>query len=80
MKSDKKIVLTDKEKIILSRIYKLDRQICVYVKNRPNESTNNLLAKTDFIKKANLLYKEASERVIEISKKNTKYTHNLVKL
>ena len=81
MKNEKKkIILTDQEKIILSRIYKLDRQIAIYIKNRPNESTNKLLAKTDFIKKANALYKEASKQVITISIKNTRHTHNLVDL
>ncbi len=79
-REEKKIILTDKEKIILSRIYKLDRQIDTYIKNRPMESTNKLLEKTDFIKKANELYKEASKRIVEISKKNTKYTHNLVNI
>ena len=81
MKKDvKKVILTDQEKIILKRIYKLDHQIEVYIQNRSNESTNKLLAKTDFIKRANDLYKEASKRVIDISIKRTKYTHNLVNL
>ena len=80
MRKEKRITLTDQEKILLSRIYKLDRQIMVYLKNRPNESTNELLAKTDFIKKANELYKGASLKVKEISSENTRYVYRLINI
>ena len=79
-KRENKVILADKEKILLSRIYKLDRQITVYLKNRPNESTNKLLEKTDFIKKANELYKEATPRVRDISSENTKYVYHLANI
>ena len=80
MRKERRITLTDKEKILLSRIYKLDRQIMVYLRNRPNESTNKLLEKTDFIKKANELYKEATTNVKEISNENTKYVYHLANI
>ena len=71
-------VLPDKDRILLSRIYKLDRQIETYMKNHENMSMNKLLPKTDFIKKANNLYQEMNENIIKISLKKTKYTQNLV--
>ena len=71
-------VLPDKDRILLSRIYKLDRQIETYMKNHEDMSMNKLLPKTDFIKKANNLYKEMNENIIKISLKKTKYTQNLV--
>jgi hypothetical protein len=70
--------LCDSEKIMLSRIYKLDRQIGAYMLHHKNMSMNKLLPTTDFIKKANLLYRQMSKKLIEISLKQTKYTHNLV--
>lgn len=71
-------VLPDKDRILLSRIYKLDRQIETYMKNHENMSMNKLLPKTDFIKKANNLYQEMNEDIIKISLKKTKYAQNLV--
>ena len=71
-------VLPDKDRILLSRIYKLDRQIETYMKTHEDMSMNKLLAKTDFIKKANNLYQEMNENIIKISLKKTKYTQNLV--
>ena len=71
-------VLPDKDRILLSRIYKLDRQIETYMKNHEDMSMNKLLPKTDFIKKANNLYQEMNENIIKISLKKTKYTQNLV--
>ena len=52
-----KYKLNDQEKILLSRIYKLDKQIETYIKNHKNEDMNKLIPKTDFIKKSNELYK-----------------------
>ena len=72
--------LTDKEKILLSRIYKLDRQIDTFMRNHQSFSMNKLLPQTDFIKKANNLYQEMNENIIKISLKKTKYTQNLVDL
>ena len=74
----KREILGDSEKIMLSRIYKLDRQIEAYMLHHKNMSMNKLLPTTDFIKKANLLYGQMSKKLIEISLKQTKYTHNLV--
>ena len=71
-------VLPDKDRILLSRIYKLDRQIETYMKNHEDMSMNKLLPKTDFIKKANNLYQEMNENIIKISLNKTKYTQNLV--
>ena len=71
-------VLPDKDRILLSRIYKLDRQIETYMKNHEDMSMNKLLPKTEFIKKANNLYQEMNENIIKISLKKTKYTQNLV--
>ena len=71
-------VLPDKDRILLSRIYKLDRQIETYMKNHEDMSMNKLLPKTYFIKKANNLYQEMNENIIKISLKKTKYTQNLV--
>ena len=71
-------VIPDKDRILLSRIYKLDRQIETYMKNHEDMSMNKLLPKTDFIKKANNLYQEMNENIIKISLKKTKYTQNLV--
>lgn len=71
-------ILDDQEKIMLSRIYKLDRQIGAYIIHHKDMSMNKLLPKTDFIKKANMLYNEMSKKLIDISLKETKYTHNLV--
>ena len=71
-------VLPDKDRILLSRIYKLDRQIETYMKNHEDMSMNKLLPKTDFIKKANNFYQEMNENIIKISLKKTKYTQNLV--
>ena len=76
----KKNILNDQEKILLSRIYKLDRQIEAFYQHHNKESMNYLLPKTDFIKKANLLYQEMSKKLIDISLKETKYTHNLVNM
>ena len=72
--------LKDEEKILLSRVYKLDRQIQVYIKHHKNESMNKLLPQTDFIKKANLLYDEMSDKLIKVSVKNAKYFYNLVNM
>lgn len=74
----KKEVLTDNEKILLSRLYKLDRQIKAFMLHHKSMSMNKLLPSTDFIKKANLLYSEMSKKLINISLHETKYTHNLV--
>lgn len=74
----KKEILNDNEKIMLSRIYKLDRQIGAYMMHHKKMSMNKLLPTTDFIKKANLLYNEMDKKLIEISLKQTKYTQNLV--
>lgn len=74
----KRKILSDKERILLSRIYKLDRQIDTYIKNHPKMKTVEILSKTDFIKRANLLYEEMDQKLIEISLKQTKYTNNLV--
>lgn len=74
----KREILSDQEKILLSRIYKLDRQIGAFVIHHKNMSMNKLLPQTDFIKKANILYNEMSLKLINISLKETKYTHNLV--
>lgn len=74
----KKEFLSDRERILLSRIYKLDRQIDTYIKNHPNMKTIEIMSKTDFIKRANLLYEEMDQKLIEISLKQTKYTNNLV--
>ena len=73
-----KIELSDKEKILLSRIYKLDRQIETYMNNHKDISMNKLLPKTDFIKRSNELYKEMDAKLIKISLKKTKYTQNFV--
>ena len=77
MKKENQIILTDQEKIILSRIYKLDKKMGTFIKNHSNESMNKLIPKTDFIKNTNELYLQATKRVIEISLKNTKYIQNL---
>ncbi len=74
----KREILSDQEKILLSRIYKLDRQIGAFVIHHKNMSMNKLLPQTDFIKKANILYNEMNLKLINISLKETKYTHNLV--
>ena len=74
----KKEILSDKERLLLSRIYKLDRQIDTYMKNHPKMKTLEIMAKTDFIRRANLLYDEMDKKLIEISLKETKYTNNLV--
>ena len=74
----KREILSDKERILLSRIYKLDRQINAFMMHHKGISMNKLLPQTDFIKKANLLYEEMSNKLIEISLKQTKYTQNLV--
>ena len=76
----KKEILNDNEKILLSRIYKLDKQIKAFMIHHKDESMNKLLPKTDFIKKANDLYNKMSKKLIEISLKQTKYTHNLVNI
>lgn len=76
----KKIILTDEEKILLSRLYKLDRKISAYMMHHKNESMNYLLPKTDFIKKANDLYSEMDNKLIMISLERTKFTQNLVDL
>ena len=76
----KREILSDQEKILLSRIYKLDRQIGSFIIHHKNMSMNKLLPQTDFIKKANNLYNEMSIKLINISLKETKYTHNLVDL
>ena len=72
--------LTDGERILLSRIYKLDRQIEAFYTHHKGESMNKLLPKTDFIKKANELYQLMNDNLIEISLKRTKYTQKLVNL
>ena len=72
--------LPDKDRILLSRIYKIDRQIETYMNNHQNISMNKLLPKTDFIKKINNLYSEMSSDLIKISLKKTKYTQNLVNI
>ena len=46
-------VLPDKDRILLSRIYKLDRQIETYMKNHEDMSMNKLLPKTDWDKNGN---------------------------
>ncbi len=74
----KKEILTDNEKILLSRIYKLDRQINAFIIHHKDMSMNKLLPQTDFIKKAKSLYNEMDKKLINISLKQTKYTHNLV--
>ena len=74
----KKEILTDQEKILLSRLYKLDRQLEAFIIHHKDMSMNKMLPKTDFIKKANLLYNEMNKKLIDISLKQTKYTHNLV--
>lgn len=74
----KKGLLGDSEKIMLSRIYKLDRQIGAYMMHHKNISMNKLLPTTDFIKKAYLLYNEMEKKLIEISLKQTKYTQKIV--
>ena len=76
----RKEILNDEEKKLLSRIYKLDRQIGSFIIHHKNMSMNKLLPQTDFIKKLNLLYNEMSKKLINISLKETKYTHNLVDL
>lgn len=73
-------ILSDKERILLSRIYKLDFQIGKYMKSHKDKSMNELLPKTDFIKKANELYNEASLEVINISLERTRFTQNLVNI
>ena len=76
----KKEVLNDQEKILLSRIYKLDRRIGAFMMHHKNASMNKLLPQTDFIKKANDLYSIMSKKLINISLLETKYTHNIVNL
>ena len=76
----KKEILSDNEKILLSRIYKLDRQIKAFVIHHKDESMNKLLPQTDFIKKASELYNQMSKKLIDISLRETKYTHNIVNL
>ena len=76
----RKEILNDQERILLSRLYKLDRQINAFILHHKNMSMNKLLPKTDFIKKANMLYNEMSYKLINISLRETKYTHNLVDL
>ena len=72
--------LNDQEKILLSRIYKLDRQISAFMMHHKEMSMNKLLPKTDFIKKANELYSLMDRKLIEISLKETKHTQNLASL
>ena len=72
--------LSDKEKILLSRVYKLDRQIDTFMKNHQNMSMNKLLPQTDFIKKAHLLYQEMDNKLIKISLNKTKHLQNLVNI
>lgn len=73
-----KYKLNDQEKILLSRIYKLDKQIETYIKNHKNEDMNKLIPKTDFIKKSNELYKLMNDKIKEIAFENTKYIKNLI--
>ena len=70
--------LNDQEKIMLSRLYKLDRKIDTFMQNHSKMSMNELLPKTDFIKKANELYQIMSPKLIKISLERTKHTQNLV--
>ena len=51
MWSKNTIILTDEEKILLSRIYKLDKKIATFMRNHANESMNKLIFQTDFVKK-----------------------------
>ena len=74
----KRIVLSDQERILLSRLYKLDRQIESFMMHHKGVSMNKLLPQTDFIKKANDLYSIMDKKLINISLERTKYTHNLV--
>ena len=73
-----KVVLSSKERILLSRIYKLDRQINTFMMNHHDKSMNELIPQTDFIKKAYDLYGQMNRELIDISLKKTKYTQNLV--
>ncbi len=75
-----KVVLSSKERILLSRIYKLDRQINTFMMNHRDKSMNELIPQTDFIKKAYDLYSQMNQELIDISLKKTKYTQNLVDL
>ncbi len=75
-----RVILNDQEKILLSRLYKLDRQIGAYMMHHKNISMNKLIPQTDFIKKANDLYRMMDKKLIDISLERTRYTHNLVDL
>lgn len=75
-----RVILNDQEKILLSRLYKLDRQIGAYMMHHKNISMNKLIPQTDFIKKANDLYKMMDKKLIDISLERTRYTQNLVDL
>lgn len=76
----KKEILTDQEKILLSRLYKLDRQLEAFIIHHKDMSMNKLIPKTDFIKKAYALYQEMNSKLIMISQKQTKHIHRLVDL
>ncbi len=75
-----RVILNDQEKILLSRLYKLDRQIGAYMMHHKNISMNKLIPQTDFIKKANDLYRMMDKKLIDISLERTRYTQNLVDL
>ena len=75
-----RVILNDQEKILLSRLYKLDRQIGAYMMHHKNISMNKLIPQTDFIKKANGLYRMMDKKLIDISLERTRYTQNLVDL
>lgn len=75
-----KNILSSNEKILLSRLYKLDYQIGKYMLHNKDKSMNEMIPKTDFIKKAQLIYKEMNTNLIDISLKRTKYVQNLVNI
>lgn len=70
--------LNDEEKILLSRLYKLDRKINAFMIHHKNESMNKIIPQTDFIKKTHELYSMMSYKLIKISLERTKFTQNLV--
>lgn len=70
--------LSDNERILLSRLYKLDKKIGNFMEHHPNESMNKLIPKTDFIVKCNQIYNLMSKDLIKISLQRTKYTDKLV--
>ena len=75
-----RVILKKQKKILLSRLYKLDRQIGAYMMHHKNISMNKLIPQTDFIKKANDLYRMMDKKLIDISLERTRYTQNLVDL